>query len=151
MPLQGQTLDAQTVKGNDIDSDGDGTVNSADDGVPSGSIFWVVDDGSSLPTGYVLCDGTNGTPDLRNRYIKGASGTGDEGTTGGANTVILTEAELASHKHDLTDSDGDDTRSGGVDKASNGVSETGDTETSGSDSAHQNEPQFYELRAVMKT
>lgn len=40
-----------------------------------------------------LCDGTNGTPDLRNRFIYGGDGT-NNGATGGEATHTLTEAEL---------------------------------------------------------
>ena len=40
-----------------------------------------------------LCDGTNGTPDLRNRFIYGGDGT-NNGATGGEVTHKLTEAEL---------------------------------------------------------
>lgn len=40
-----------------------------------------------------LCDGTNGTPDLRNRFIYGGDGT-NGGATGGEATHRLTEAEL---------------------------------------------------------
>lgn len=40
-----------------------------------------------------LCDGTNGTPDLRNRFIYGGTGT-NNGATGGETTHTLTEAEL---------------------------------------------------------
>lgn len=40
-----------------------------------------------------LCDGTNGTPDLRNRFIYGGDGT-NSGATGGEETHTLTEAEL---------------------------------------------------------
>lgn len=38
----------------------------------------------NIPSGWLLCDGTNGTPDLRNLFIKGADG--DPGSTGGAAT-----------------------------------------------------------------
>ena len=40
-----------------------------------------------------LCDGTNGTPDLRNRFIYGGDGT-NNGATGGEASHKLTEAEL---------------------------------------------------------
>lgn len=40
-----------------------------------------------------LCDGTNGTPDLRNRFIYGGDGT-NNGATGGETSHKLTEAEL---------------------------------------------------------
>lgn len=40
-----------------------------------------------------LCDGTNGTPDLRSRFIYGGDGT-DNGATGGEASHKLTESEL---------------------------------------------------------
>lgn len=40
-----------------------------------------------------LCDGTNGTPDLRNRFIYGGDGT-NNGAMGGEATHKLTETEL---------------------------------------------------------
>lgn len=46
-----------------------------------------------------LCDGTNGTPDLRNRFIYGGDGK-NNGATGGEATHKLTEAELPKIKGD---------------------------------------------------
>lgn len=40
----------------------------------------------SIPNGWLLCDGTNGTPDMRGYYLKVTSTTGDIGGTGGSNT-----------------------------------------------------------------
>ena len=40
-----------------------------------------------------MCDGTNGTPDLRNCFIYGGDGT-NEGSTGGNKTVTLTNDNL---------------------------------------------------------
>ncbi len=51
----------------------------------------------AIPTGWGLCNGENGTPDLRNRFIVGA---GDEyrvGDVGGNATITLT-AQLAGTK-----------------------------------------------------
>lgn len=39
---------------------------------------------ASVPTGWHLCDGTNGTPDLRDKFIVGAGGAYDVTDTGGA-------------------------------------------------------------------
>ena len=39
---------------------------------------------ASIPAGWALCNGQNGTPDLRDMFIKGASG--DPGATGGSAT-----------------------------------------------------------------
>jgi len=39
---------------------------------------------ATIPTGWVLCDGTNSTPDLRNRFVVGATSTYAVGATGGS-------------------------------------------------------------------
>ena len=36
--------------------------------------------------GWAICDGTNGTPDLRDSFVRGASANCDSGATGGSNT-----------------------------------------------------------------
>ncbi|WP_302121829.1 phage tail protein [Acidaminococcus fermentans] len=45
-----------------------------------------------------LCDGTNGTPDLRNRFIYGGDGT-NNGATGGEASVTLTQQTIPAHSH----------------------------------------------------
>ena len=49
-----------------------GTVGSGG-GIPSGVIVAWSGLISAIPTGFVLCNGANGTPDLRNRFVIGAS------------------------------------------------------------------------------
>ena len=70
-------------------------------GVPSGIIaVWSGSEGS-IPSGWYLCNGSNGTPDLRNRFIVGA-GSGSSysvGNTGGSNTVTLSTSQIPSHSH----------------------------------------------------
>jgi hypothetical protein len=51
---------------------------------------------SAIPTGWALCDGTAGRPDLRDRFIYGWTAGVDPGTTGGA----------LEHKHSLLAADG---------------------------------------------
>lgn len=54
------------------------------------------------PTGFTICDGSGGTPDLRNKYIKGAAGGADAGSTGGStqNVHALTHTHSeSSHYH----------------------------------------------------
>ena len=42
---------------------------------------------SSAPSGWYLCNGGNGTPDLRDRFIVGAGSSYSQGATGGSNTA----------------------------------------------------------------
>lgn len=78
--------------------------------VPRGVIvsFW----GDTAPEGWAFCDGTNGTPDLRHRFIKGSENfsryTGGSGTTTftplGSITIdnhTLTINEIPSHNHEF--------------------------------------------------
>ena len=52
-----------------------------------------------------LCDGTNGTPDLRGRFILGVSASHDTGTTGGEEETELSIANLPPHSFSGTTSD----------------------------------------------
>lgn len=59
-------------------------------------------DSSSLPTNWKFCDGTSSTPDLRNKYLKGAGTGADAGGTGGSTTNVHTLTHthtVASHDH----------------------------------------------------
>ncbi|GJH00212.1 hypothetical protein [Paraburkholderia terrae] len=61
---------------------------------------------ANIPAGWKLCDGTNGTPDLRAKFIVGAGDAGAQyaiGATGGADTVALTIAQLPAHSHGVSD------------------------------------------------
>jgi len=50
---------------------------------------------------WALCDGTNGTPDLRDRFVIGAGNSYNIGDTGGANSYSLVENQLPSHSHSI--------------------------------------------------
>ncbi|MBR6021912.1 MAG: hypothetical protein IK066_05775 [Kiritimatiellae bacterium] len=58
-----------------------------------------------IPDGWKLCDGSNGTPDLRGRFVVGYNpNDGDynsPGKTGGEKTHTLTTDEMASHSHNI--------------------------------------------------
>lgn len=50
---------------------------------------------ASIPSGFLLCNGSSGTPDLRSRFVVGAGSTYAVGDTGGANTI----SSLPAHTH----------------------------------------------------
>lgn len=55
---------------------------------------------ATIPAGYALCDGNNGTPNLLNYFMLGAGGTKNPGDTGGGNTHTHLYAP-GSHRHSL--------------------------------------------------
>lgn len=66
------------------------------DSIPKGVIVMWSGTKATIPTGWALCDGTNGTPNLINRFVFGAI---NAGATGGNNNLTLTEANIPSHTH----------------------------------------------------
>ena len=54
---------------------------------------------NAIPSGFVLCNGSNSTPDLRDRFVVGAGSTYSVGDTGGSANVTLSTAQLPSHSH----------------------------------------------------
>jgi hypothetical protein len=79
---------------------------------PSGGIIIWSGSSASIPSGWVLCNGSNSTPDLRDKFVVGAGSTYAVGDTGGSATVTpagsisvagtaLTEAQMPKHYHSL--------------------------------------------------
>ena len=64
--------------------------------MPSGGIIMWSGSTNSIPSGWALCDGANGTPDLRDRFVIGA---------GGSRSVDETsDGQMPSHNHSFSDS-----------------------------------------------
>ena len=68
---------------------GDGSALTGIAGIPTGVIVMWSGAANAIPTGYVLCDGNNSTPDLRNRFVVGAGNTYSVGDNGGATTDTI--------------------------------------------------------------
>lgn len=67
---------------------------------PSGGIIIWSGSSASIPTGWYLCNGSNSTPDLRNRFVVGAGSTYAVNATGGS-----TDSIVVSHTHTATVTD----------------------------------------------
>jgi hypothetical protein len=74
-----------------------GTASATGATIPTGLISLWSGSIGSIPTGWYLCDGTNGTPDLRDRFVVGAGTTYAVTATGGS-----TDAVVVSHNHTAT-------------------------------------------------
>ena len=96
-----------------------------------------------IPPGWVLCDGNNGSPDLRNRFIVGAGDTYVPNDTGGANT----------HNHDFSGSGHNHTISPGIGiQAGTGRTFITDTKSAlGTTDPGTSLPLYYSLAYIMKT
>ena len=141
--------------------------------VPSGGIIMWSGATNNIPTGWVICDGQNGTPDLRNRFVIGATaGSGDTtypglspNATGGSADAIVVE-----HNHTLTDpghshTEAYNTPSTGQDQAGSGSGDNDNTSTqqtstettgitidsAGSSGTNANLPPYMALAYIMKT
>ena len=138
--------------------------------IPTGMISLWYGSIGSVPLGWYLCDGTNGTPDLRDKFVVGAGSTYSVAATGGS-----TDAVLVSHTHTATSTVTDPGHfhsivyeSGAVQSGSgrNGVGGTApfntDTKTTGITVATSNTtvgvsgtnanlPPYYALAYVMKS
>jgi microcystin-dependent protein len=113
--------------------------------VPSGVILMWHGDIASPPSGWAICDGTSGTPDLQGYMIIGRNGTYTAGSTGGNSDLTMTTGTLPGHAHTgTTDTDGAHTHasvttaqagqhshSGDTDQQNQSHSHAGDTSTGG--------------------
>lgn len=74
-----------------------GTIPAVASVLPTGMILLWSGSIGSIPAGFLLCDGTNSTPDLRNRFVVGAGSSYSVNQTGGSADAIV-----VSHTHTAT-------------------------------------------------
>jgi hypothetical protein len=173
----------------DLDSDTyaelifDGTdwllMNAPAAGIPTGVITMWSGAISAIPTGWVICDGTNSTPNLTDRFVIHADadsgGTNDVGDTGGSHTATplgsvgtsgahtLSTSEMPSHTHSYTYKNTGancDVTIGSVRPKDTTTGTTGSTGSGGSHthtggtftgSSTTVTPKYYALAYIMKT
>jgi microcystin-dependent protein len=126
---------------------------------------------ASVPSGWALCNGSSGTPDLRNRFVVGAGSTYSvDGTGGSADAIVVahthtgTTSTAGAHSHNyyvsaFTTPTGAPTTSTYNGDPSRGIFETSTagnhahtftTDSTGSSGTNANLPPYYALAYIMK-
>ena len=141
--------------------------------IPSGGIILWSGSTGSVPSGWYLCDGTNGTPDLRNSFIVGAGNTYAVGATGGtADAIVVSHTHTATsvvtdpgHSHttnpylSTTSPTGQSVPSqanqwsvqSGTNTATTGITVATTNATAGVSGTSQNPPPYYALAYIQKS
>jgi len=140
-------------------------------GIPSGAILLWNGSVASIPAGWYLCNGSNGTPDLRSRFVVGAGSTYAVAATGGsANAVLVSHSHTFSattsgvddHTHSLFGSSTSTSGTGAFENRVPSGSRTsgaagahdhtvsGTTDSQGSSATNANLPPYYALCYIMK-
>ena len=131
--------------------------------IPVGGIIMWSGSASNVPDGWKLCDGSNGTPDLKGRFIVGYDPSDSDynsvGKKGGEKAVTLTKEQMPSHKHAVYG------RSSGYTAAHNNSHEVityankswgsmsewiNDSEATGGGKSHENRPPYYAMCFIMR-
>jgi len=140
--------------------------------IPAGAIFLWSGSIGSIPAGYVLCNGSNSTPDLRDRFVVGAGSTYAVNATGGsADATLPTHTHVATsvvtdptHFHASTNNGaynglgagnamgvGSNTPGFNTTSASTGITVATTNANAGVSPTNANLPPYYALCYIMKT
>ncbi len=150
-----------------------GTIPAASSTLPTGMILLWSGAIGSIPTGYYLCDGNNGTPDLRDRFLVGAGNTYSVNQTGGsADAIVVSHTHTATststvtdpgHNHTVASASSPPNNAGGnavfgpttntTSTATTGITVATATTnaTSGTSGTGANLPPYYALAYIMKS
>ncbi|MDR1739565.1 MAG: hypothetical protein LBR45_02265 [Bacteroidales bacterium] len=133
--------------------------------IPVGGIILWSGSVTSLPNGWKLCDGTNGTPDLRGTFVVGYdNGKADYngiGKKGGAETVTLNVNQMPNHNHKIGEgwyNNAANNSAAGKVVAYQRHSNMGNNAhvadmfaaSAGGGTAHENRPPYYVLAYIMR-
>jgi hypothetical protein len=135
----------------------------------SGMIILWSGSSATIPSGWLLCDGSSSTPDLRNRFVVGATSTYAVGATGGsADAIVVSHTHTAtssvtdpghSHTADVGSSNNAQTLFGryssaagtlSTNSATTGITVATTNTSTGSSGTNANLPPYYALCYIMK-
>ena len=164
-----------TINGN-LTVTGDTTISGILNIVPPGVIVMWSGSVATIPSGWILCNGSNGTPDLRDRFVIGAGSTYAVANTGGSkDAVAVSHTHTATstvtdpgHAHDFN-TRGDDgvgtgagysvvgynanigAGTGNMSSATTGITVATTVNSTGSSGTNANLPPYYALCFIMKS
>jgi hypothetical protein len=175
----GLTLDgAAGTSGQVMVSAGAGNTPTWGNAFVAGMIMLWSGSSATIPSGWLLCNGASGTPDLRNRFVVGATSTYAVGATGGsADAIVVSHTHTgtstvtdAGHQHTLTNygsaQAGSDNGGAPVmastgygtgrdpnptNTATTGITVATSISTTGSSGTNANLPPYYALCYIMKS
>ena len=142
--------------------------------IPVGGIIMWSGSIGTIPTGWALCNGSNGTPNLQDRFIVGAgSGYSVAGTGGSADATLVSHSHTATSTSTVSDpghrhrTNGQSAQQGVAQPVGNGSIENGPLtsssttgitvststtiSTEGSSATNANLPPYYALAFIMRT
>jgi hypothetical protein len=158
---------APSTSGNVLTSDG--TTWTSAQGFVTGMIMLWSGSIASIPSGWALCNGSSGTPDLRDRFVVGAGSTYAVDATGGsADAIVVSHTHTATstvtdpgHIHTINNTT---TLGGGLmgsgtgpsgsivsNSATTGITVATTIASAGSSGTNANLPPYYALAYIMKT
>jgi hypothetical protein len=140
---------------------------------PSGGIIMWSGSIAAIPTGWVLCNGSNSTPDLRNRFIVGAGSSYAVDATGGsADAIVVSHTHTATsvvtdpgHNHNLKyngisaaggnerdpQDAGSSTLTNAIESNTTGITVATTNASAGTSGTNANLPPYYALCFIQKT
>ena len=135
---------------------GDGSALTGIESFVTGMIILWSGAANAIPTGFVLCDGNNNTPNLSGRFVVGYDASNndyDVNDTGGSESVTLTVNQIPAHTHTYID------QYVAIDNgyrpwpASNNdcAARNINSGSTGGGQSHENRPPYYALCYIMKT
>ena len=135
---------------------GDGSALTGIESFVTGMIILWSGAANAIPTGFVLCDGNNNTPNLSGRFVVGYDASNsdyDVDDTGGFESVTLTVDQIPAHTHTYIDqyvvidngyrpwpASNNDCAARNINSGSTGGGQS-----------HENRPPYYALCYIMKT
>ena len=160
-----QSITSAGTTGQVLTSNGVGALPTMQASFIAGMIILWSGSSGSIPTGWLLCDGTLSTPNLQDRFVVGAGSTYAVNATGGtADAVVVTHTHVATdagHTHTttafgaagtaLSGGAGSNTASGALTSSTGFASVTNAVPAGSVSGTNQNLPPYWALCYIMKS